>query len=714
MEISAQEQYMLELVNRMRMDPAGELNRLVDSLDPIHSDDPDVDAAIDYFNVNGNVLASDWALLTPAAPLAWSLPLHDAALDHSKAMIAADLQSHHLPGEPSLSNRVQNAGYTQFGYIGENVFAFAESVYYGHAGFAIDWGNDKYGLQDPAGHRNNIMNADFEEIGIGIVAENDSRTDVGPLVITQDFGWRYGTADAWLLGVVFDDANADAFYTPGEGLAGVTVAVDSGHGIVTTTSMTAGGYQIAVAPGTYSVTFSGGGLSTSVVRTVSIDADNVKLDVLSPSGAANPNADETLVGGAGPDTLDGQGGNDVVSGLGGDDRLLGGTGTDTLIGGDGNDTLDGGTGVDSMTGGLGNDWFLVDNKSDVVRDAAGEGTLDRVFSSVSYTLAPGAEIERLSTDFHAGTKPIDLTGNEFADYVIGNDGNNVLDGRGGDDVMIGRDGDDWFFVDSFYDVAVDYAGQGSDRVFTNVTYILTPGSEIEVMSTTDHAGTAALNLSGNEFANVIYGNAGNNIIDGRGGADVMVGLGGDDWFLIDNAADRVSEATGGGTDRVFTGVSYVLTPGASVEIMSTDFHAGTGAINLSGNERANTIYGNAGSNVIDGKGGADVLIGFGGFDYFYFDTPLSGGNVDRIADFTVGEDLIALNRAIFSSLPSGALAPDAFHLGALAADSTDRILYEAATGDLAYDPDGTGAAIAQTFAQLSPGLALSSSDFLIL
>ena len=52
--------------------------------------------------------------------------------------------------------------------------------------------------------------------------------------------------------------------------------------------------------------------------------------------------------------------------------------------------------------------------------------------------------------------------------------------------------------------------------------------------------------------------------------------------------------------RSIASADYGLTAGAHVEILRTDSDAGTGAIDLTGNELGNAIYGNAGDNVIDG------------------------------------------------------------------------------------------------------------------
>ena len=80
--------------------------------------------------------------------------------------------------------------------------------------------------------------------------------------------------------------------------------------------------------------------------------------------------------------------------------------------------------------------------------------------------------------------------------------------------MQGLGGNDTYYVDNAGDVVDEAAGGGSDRVLTSVSYTLTAGQEIEALSTTNNAGTGAINLTGNAFAQTITGNAGANVIDG--------------------------------------------------------------------------------------------------------------------------------------------------------------------------------------------------------
>jgi Ca2+-binding RTX toxin-like protein len=160
-------------------------------------------------------------------------------------------------------------------------------------------------------------------------------------------------------------------------------------------------------------------------------------------------------------------------------------------------------------------------------------------------------------------------------------------------------------------------------------------------------------------------------------------------------------------------VSYTQGAGVQVERLSTNDNAGTAAINLTGNELANLVYGNAGANVLDGKGGADVLTGFAGADRFAFTTALGSGNVDVVSDFSVVDDTIVLEDAVFTGLATGALRAGAFNTGSAATQADDRIIYNSATGALLFDLDGLGGAAAVQFATISAKPALTAADFVV-
>ncbi len=179
-----------------------------------------------------------------------------------------------------------------------------------------------------------------------------------------------------------------------------------------------------------------------------------------------------------------------------------------------------------MSGGAGNDTYNVDNAGDVVNEAAGQGT-DRVLATVSYTLAAGSEIETLQSQSATG---LTLTGNEFNNAVIGGAAGDTLVGAEGNDTLTGNGGND-----------------------------------------------------------SLDGGLGNDALNGGAGADTMAGGAGNDTYTVDNAGDVVTEATGGGTDTVFTTVSYALAAGSEVEVLRAN--AGATPLSLTGNEFANSDRG---------------------------------------------------------------------------------------------------------------------------
>ena len=504
-------------------------------------------------------------------------------------------------------------------------------------------------------------------------------------------------------------------------------------------------------------------VGVSWTLTAGAEIERTSTDNNAGTAAININGNELkniIYGNAGNNIIDGKGGADILVGLGGNDwffvdnagdfisEAIGG-GTDrvlvdvsyilagsaevelittinnagtspinitgnnyanTIYGNAGNNILDGQGGVDTLIGLGGNDWFFVDNAGDRVLEDAGGGT-DRVFAGVSWSLTAGSEVEALSTSNNPGVTPINLTGNELRNLIYGNNGSNTLDGKAGADTLAGLGGNDTYFVDNSADVISEAIGGGNDRVFTSVSYTLSAASEVENLSTTSDVAATAINLTGNQFNNVITGNAGSNTLDGKGGVDTLIGLGGNDFYYVDAAGDIVVETAGGGNDRVFASVSYALGGAAAVEILTTSSNTGTGAINLTGNALPNVIYGNEGANRLNGKGGADVLVGLGGPDVFVFDTALGGGNIDTVSGYIVGLDSFELSRSIFNTLPTGTLSASGFVRGAAAVDEFHRIIYNQNAGDLLYDADGTGAAQAVMFAHLAAGLALSNLDF---
>ncbi|HEX8216342.1 MAG TPA: calcium-binding protein [Allosphingosinicella sp.] len=391
--------------------------------------------------------------------------------------------------------------------------------------------------------------------------------------------------------------------------------------------------------------------------------------------------------GTGGATLRGNVIDNVVRGSNGDDLfLLQDGGRDTVLGGAGDDSFyfgaayEGEEGFrDAIDGGAGSDTIFVQNdarntETDLSRDIVG--------------------IERIVL--------LSSTDNRFGGATDKNSYHSLKDWAGG--------------VAAGATLTIDCRGLLSG----------------EVVGVSCRRTAANLIVYGGPERDTITTGSGNDVIDGGGGDDRLHGSSGNDIYRIDHAGDFIEEFSGDGQDRVVASVSYDLTRDAHVEVVGTANAAATTAIDLGGNDLRNSIYGNAGRNVLRGDGGGDYLVGLGGddslvggggsdvlrggagSDEFRFDTNLSRENIDRIADFSVADDTISLDDAVFRALGAGPLSAGAFATGAAAADAGDRIIYNSATGALIYDADGTGAAAAIRFATLDPALSLTASDFVVI
>lgn len=328
----------------------------------------------------------------------------------------------------------------------------------------------------------------------------------------------------------------------------------------------------------------------------------------------------TLVGGIGNDVLKGQAGDDV------------------LVGNAGNDLLDGGTGSDVLVGGLGDDVYVVDDYADQIFETADAGTDTIATSLASHVLGEHAE-NLIAT----GTEDFYGSGNELANTIVGNigndvlhgqsgndvlvgyDGNDVLDGGSGADVMVGGEGNDVYIADSRADQIVESADSGSDTVVTSLGRH-TLGANVENLVAT---GIRDFYGAGNELDNTIVssvgddvlqgragddrlvGNDGDDVLDGGTGADTMEGGRGNDTYVVDILADAVIEAIDGGHDTVATSLNaYAL--GETIERL---VYAGDG--NFVG-------LGSSGDNELVGGDGDDVLCGDD--DYRWQESSGSGGS----------------------------------------------------------------------------------------
>ncbi len=392
-----------------------------------------------------------------------------------------------------------------------------------------------------------------------------------------------------------------------------------------------------------------------VLLHVGTDGDALQLATFDPQNVFGPRTVETvrfadgmtltydqllargfdLVGTAGDDQLDGTSTTD---------RLAGGAGSDVLRGEAGDDTLDGGLSNDRLIGGQGDDTYLFGPGAGQDTIVEFQGNLDTIRmapdvapSDVSltrndrdltlilnggadqltfslYFAAPSLQVERIvfgdgtiwdqgvidqltqpaitgtaGSDVFIGTSGDDrLAGSGGDDVVGGLAGNDVLDGGTGADQLSGGEGDDTYMVDEIGDVVTELASEGTDTVQSSITYSLDTNAEHLAL-----IGSAAINGTGNDLANVLTGNSAGNTLTGGAG---------DDTYKID-AGDTVVEQADEGVDTVQTHQSYTLD--ANVENLTL---TGTSSVNGTGNTLDNVLIGNNGVNTLAGGLGNDTYV----------------------------------------------------------------------------------------------------------
>jgi serralysin len=216
------------------------------------------------------------------APLRLNGRLNSSAETHSRWMLREDVFSHDGSGGSDPGDRMDDAGYQFSGSWtwGENIAWQSEG---GAAGISDEVVAMHNSLMNSPGHRANILNPDFVEIGIGI--EVGTMGSWPAVIVTQNFA-RSGA----------NNGGAGTGYPVTEGAE--------------TVDGTASADSINALGGNDRVNGLGGN------------------DMLQ-GGSGN----DTLTGGSGLDALNGGSGADNLNGGSGADRLNGGTGADTLVGG---------------------------------------------------------------------------------------------------------------------------------------------------------------------------------------------------------------------------------------------------------------------------------------------------------------------------------------------------------------------------------------------
>ena len=339
-------------------------------------------------------LTNEFRLENGLKALSLDRNLDETANKHSKDMAMRDYFSHTGLDGSKPWERAQAEGY-ESGFVGENIAAGQRS-----AQAVVE------GWKNSPGHRANMLNAQYNEIGIGhYYLQNDTgRINYGNYW-TQVFG--RGTIESPAPSPV---PSPEPTPEPPVPTPTPTPTPPSGPNVITSNN--------AVVRGTSRADRIIGNSKDQIIGGKQGD------DIIGGKGGndrifGDQGADK-LFGDAGNDHVSGGAGNDHVAGGSGNDRILGGSGSDKLVGGSGNDILQGtgggnGAEKDVMSGGKGRDTFILGNKSGAFYDDGNSGSM-------------GLSNYALITDLKVGQGDIIQLSNDHS-YRLGSSPNGIESGQ---------------------------------------------------------------------------------------------------------------------------------------------------------------------------------------------------------------------------------------------------------------------------------------------
>ena len=581
---SIYEQWMLEMLNAARLDPAAMAARfgisLNDGLPP------------------GTISA------TPKQALAMSDILLATSDYHNDWMIANGSFSTTGDQGSNPGDRMAYAGFND----GET-FDWGETLHWKpfNASASVNEDSVAYSIWremflDPQS-RAILLNGDYNEIGIGFTNGIVGGTPtVRAFVVGHDLAAsdeRFITGGA--LSFTFDDVLS----MPNPMSPRIVTGTDG-----STTTGAAGGYRIAATSDLQVVTL--GDLTVSL----QMPDENVKLDLAGPSSVRSSHTITLEAGVRVAELLGIRDADLITANDNGAVSLYGNSGANHLLGNWANDRLDGGAGADRLEGGYGNDWYVVDHTDDLIVELAGRGsdtvvlTFNDSVATVNYALAAGASVETIRSEGIISN--LKVTGNEFGQEIHGNFfATNNLSGGGGDDTIFGQ-----------HDQDTLHGGLGRDRLYGyggGDRYVYLSAAESAVGATRDVLGSWQADLDAfggqdlidfSQFdANTLMGGWQGLTFDGFGAATRTVGAGhlkyyhtGGNTYLVasvdgDDQADFQVEVTG---LHHFDKNSFIGLNSVSPGTPGNDTIVGT-----SGNE---TIHGGLGKDSLTGGGGADRFV----------------------------------------------------------------------------------------------------------
>ena len=361
---------------------------------------------------------------------------------------------------------------------------------------------------------------------------------------------------------------------------------------------------------------------------------------------------DIIFAGGGNDTVSGGTGNDTIHGDAGNDSLKGDSGNDNLYGDAGNDTLAGGVGNDMLYGGTGNDVLSDTSGFDLFNGGAGVDMVD--YSGLAKTrgvdvhLNLGIGGRDAAGDHYVGIEG--ATGTNSQDFLWGDGANNTLIGLGGNDFLRGFDGAD-----------VLNGGDGNDE---------------------------------------LYADGGNDILMIGSGDDIADGGAGFDWLDFSAEKSALDIDVGAGT---FGGPLQPWGPKGGDQVYNVEGLRGTAfddVLKLAGGFSFQVLDGGDGDDILSG---AQTYYGGMGEDHIRL-APGTAESValqldkgyDHIVFFSTADgDKLQVSMSEFGL--SGTTANPVYNWvnttdAQVALTTGPAFIYEATTGLLWFDADGTSTA----------------------
>ena len=328
--------------------------------------------------------------------------------------------------------------------------------------------------------------------------------------------------------ILFGDAGNDTLKLSGSPSVWLeTGRVDGGTGTADTLDLSAvaSGVSIDLSAGSW-------GSWNAIRKTVSTEYVGKITGIENVTGTWHA---DRIVGDSSANKLSGLGGNDTIVMRG----AVGDLGLDTIDGGEGMDTLDfsgldGSIHIDLGTGKLG----MVGDLG--AASISGIRSIEHVEGSANDDVIAGSSEDNV------------IRGGAGVDTINGAGGRDQLDGGAGADIMIGGGDDDQYKVENVGDQIREFAGEGTDLVYTSLgEYTLVDNVE-NLTSSNIYVDEQDFHGIGNALDNEIHSGNGNDLLEGGAGNDVLAS---DDFgfsardTLIGGAGDDT--LTGGGAADLF-------------------------------------------------------------------------------------------------------------------------------------------------------------------